>query len=181
MAGTVGYTAIVTPIGPLLLASTEKGLCFIHFGFDDDALRSLAAWCEKQGLETPVQDHERNRQAVMEIEEYFAGSRRDFTVTLDLYGTPFQKTVWTALTHIPFGETRSYKDIALFIGSGKAVRAIGGANNRNPIPLIIPCHRVIGANGSLVGYGGGLPIKEHLLKLEGFIPAEEQITLFAAE
>ncbi|MGO0059351.1 methylated-DNA--[protein]-cysteine S-methyltransferase [Brevibacillus fluminis] len=182
MAGTVGYTAMETPIGSLLVASTEKGLCYIHFSADEDAVRSLAVWCQKHGLQLPVPDDERNGQAVAELEQYFAGIRRDFTVALDLYGTPFQQTVWTALTHIPYGETRSYKDIAEFIGSSKAVRAVGGANNKNPIPLIIPCHRVIGAGGSMVGYGGGLSIKEHLLRLEGVLPpATEQISLFAAE
>lgn len=181
MAGTVGYTAIESPIGALLVASTEKGLCFIHFGADDTAVRALADWCQKHGLELPVPDAERNQKVIAELEEYFAGTRREFSVTLDMYGTPFQQTVWTALTHIPYGETRSYKDIAQFIGSSKAVRAIGGANNRNPIPLIVPCHRVIGANGSMVGYGGGLPIKEHLLLLEGVLTPAEQISLFAAE
>jgi methylated-DNA-[protein]-cysteine S-methyltransferase len=174
MTSTVGYTTIETPIGPLLIASTKKGLCFIQFGTGEHALLSLAAWSERQGLAAPFLDQARNQQAVLELEEYFAGKRKDFSMPLDLYGTPFQKAVWTALTRIPYGETRSYKDIALAIGSGKAVRAIGGANNRNPVPVIVPCHRVIGANGTLVGYGGGLPIKEHLLELEGFLPGNKQ-------
>lgn len=106
-------------------------------------------------------------QAVCQLEEYMAGKRREFDLPLKPEGTEFQKKVWNALLAIPYGETRSYKDIAVSIGSPKAFRAVGSANNRNPISIIIPCHRVIGANGSLVGYGGGLPIKIELLNLEG--------------
>ncbi|HPJ26840.1 MAG TPA: methylated-DNA--[protein]-cysteine S-methyltransferase [Synergistaceae bacterium] len=101
-----------------------------------------------------------------ELEEYFRGIRRTFTVPLHLEGTPFQKRVWQALLEIPYGETRSYQDIAAAVGNPKAPRAVGGANNKNPVALIVPCHRVIGKNGSLVGFGGGLHIKEWLLAHE---------------
>jgi len=101
------------------------------------------------------------------LAEYFDGKRRRFDLPVDLYGTPFQLRVWRELKKIPYGEVRSYKELARAIGSPKAVRAVGGANNKNPVPILVPCHRVIGSNGSLVGYGGGLSIKEYLLKLEG--------------
>lgn len=167
METVVGYTVMDSPIGPLLLASTEKGLCFLEFGNEENGLPSLQRWCKKTFLGVkPVRDDARNEAVKAQLSEYFAKERKQFDVPIDLYGTAFQKQVWTALTHIPYGETRSYKEIALAIGASKAVRAIGGANNRNPIPVIIPCHRVIGANGALVGYGGGLPIKQHLLSLE---------------
>ncbi|MFY0543661.1 methylated-DNA--[protein]-cysteine S-methyltransferase [Brevibacillus sp. H7] len=169
MVKRVGYTVMNSPIGPLLLASTEEGLCFIEFGEEEIALPNLQRWCRKTFLgAVPIPDDEMNRAAKQQLEEYLAGTRTAFDLPIRLYGTPFQKAVWTELTRIPYGETRSYKDIALSIGAVKAVRAIGGANNRNPIPIVVPCHRVIGSNGALVGYGGGLAIKEHLLKLEGY-------------
>lgn len=169
MTKGVGYTTLESPIGSLLIASTEKGLCFIEFGSGESALMSLTVWCRKQQLGDPVRDDRGNKKYVTQLNQYFTGKRKTFDFSLDLYGTPFQKAVWTALTRIPYGETRSYKDIALAVGAAKAVRAIGGANNRNPIPIVVPCHRVIGSNGSLVGYGGGLSIKEQLLTLEGYL------------
>ncbi|MEH6942499.1 methylated-DNA--[protein]-cysteine S-methyltransferase [Bacillus sp. JJ722] len=106
------------------------------------------------------------KEAGQQLQEYFAGKRKDFTIPLAPNGTPFMQSVWKALSEIPYGETRSYKDIAERIENPKAVRAVGLANNRNPLPVVIPCHRVIGANGKLVGYGGGLDIKILLLELE---------------
>lgn len=105
-------------------------------------------------------------EALSQLNEYLQGIRKNFDLPLKLEGTPFQRQVWAALSHIPYGETRSYKNIAESIQNPKAVRAVGMANNRNPIFIIIPCHRVIGANGSLVGYGGGLELKARLLELE---------------
>lgn len=167
MTNTLCYTMMDSPIGPLLLASTAEGLCFIEFGEEPDSLPSLQRWSKKHFLDMPIaRDDESNGQVKKQLQEYFAGERETFDLPYVLHGTPFQKAVWTELSLIPYGETRSYKDIALAIGASKAVRAIGGANNRNPIPVIIPCHRVIGSNGALVGYGGGLSIKEHLLALE---------------
>lgn len=101
-----------------------------------------------------------------QLQEYFAGSRRKFSLPVKLCGTDFQCKVWNALCQIPYGETRSYSEIAAQIGNPKACRAIGGANNKNPVMIVVPCHRVIGADGSLVGFGGGLPAKEYLLNLE---------------
>lgn len=105
-------------------------------------------------------------ETAKQLQQYFRGERRAFSIPLDPIGTPFQVSVWRALLTIPYGETRSYRDIAVAIGNPKAVRAVGMANNRNPISFIIPCHRVIGSDGSLVGYGGGLPLKRWLLSLE---------------
>lgn len=106
------------------------------------------------------------RRAAEQIGEYFSGARHTFNLPLHTAGTPFQQSVWNALTAIPFGETCSYKDIAIAVGNEKACRAVGMANNKNPIVIIVPCHRVVGANGSLVGYGGGLDLKHALLDFE---------------
>lgn len=103
---------------------------------------------------------------VIQLEEYFNGKRKSFNIPLALEGTDFQKQVWQALTEIPYGETWSYKELAEYIDNPKAIRAVGGANNKNPVSIIVPCHRVIGADKKLVGYAGGLDRKEHLLKLE---------------
>jgi len=107
------------------------------------------------------------RPYVRELEEYFAGQRRNFTFALDLRGTDFQLACWRALVAIPYGETRSYADIARAVGRPQGFRAVGMANNRNPIAIVVPCHRVIASDGSLCGYGGGLDIKRKLLELEG--------------
>lgn len=108
------------------------------------------------------------KTAAEQLKEYLAGNRQTFDLPLDPRGTEFQKAVWNALLDIPFGEIRSYKHVAEAIGNPKACRAVGMANNKNPILIVIPCHRVIGSDGSLVGYGGGIDLKEKLLKLEGF-------------
>jgi len=106
------------------------------------------------------------RRAARQLEEYFAGNRHSFELPLKLEGTLFQVAVWQALCNIPYGKTAAYSDIAKAVGRPAACRAVGGANNRNPLPILIPCHRVIGKSGKLVGYGGGLPVKELLLKIE---------------
>src|ERR1700683_1902661 len=106
------------------------------------------------------------RQAIEQLRAYFAGQLRDLGLSLDMQGTEFQRRVWLELRNIPYGETRSYSFVANIIGAPKAVRAVGAANGRNPIPIVVPCHRVIGAGGALVGYGGGLPLKRFLLDLE---------------
>lgn len=106
------------------------------------------------------------KQTIMQLQEYFDGRRFSFDLPLHTQGTPFQEKVWAALKTIPYGETCSYGDIAKAIGNPKAYRAVGGANNKNPIMILIPCHRVIGANGNMVGFGCGIPVKEYLLALE---------------
>lgn len=142
-----------SPVGELLIVCTET------------ALLSLGV---RKGQES-AEDKENNpvvQQTIKELEEYFAGNRKVFTVPLDLRGTEFQKKVWEALREIPYGETRSYKEIAEKIGNPKASRAVGMANHRNPIGIVVPCHRVVGANGKLTGYAGGIPMKQALLELE---------------
>jgi methylated-DNA-[protein]-cysteine S-methyltransferase len=151
-----------SPVGLLTLAATEKGLCYL--GFHDD---SLEKWCKRYLPDAQLTQDPRGIEPYLtQLDEYFQGMRTTFTLSLEFYGTPFQKRVWGALQQIPYGEVCSYKDIAVAIHSPKAVRAVGGANNKNPIPIIVPCHRVIGTNGQLVGYGGGLDKKEQLLALE---------------
>jgi len=110
------------------------------------------------------------QEAIRQLQSYFVGDLRKFNLPLDMQGTPFQKRVWNQLLKIPYGETRSYTQIAIAAGAPNAVRAVGAANGANPIPIIVPCHRVIGADGRLTGYGGGLPMKKRLLELEGAIP-----------
>ncbi|WP_034681630.1 methylated-DNA--[protein]-cysteine S-methyltransferase [Caldalkalibacillus mannanilyticus] len=162
------YSEMDTPLGMITLARTKKGLCWLEFNQGESVLHMLERWSRKHFLTDQMQQDDQALQDIRDqLDQYFAGQRKQFDCEIDLIGTPFQKLVWQALLEIPFGEYRSYKDIAQAIGAPKAVRAVGGANNKNNIPIIIPCHRVIGTNGSLVGYGGGLHIKEYLLNLEG--------------
>ncbi|MDT8862368.1 methylated-DNA--[protein]-cysteine S-methyltransferase [Alkalihalobacillus sp. MEB130] len=159
-----------SPLGTLTIVATEKGVCHIHFGEMTKCMASLKAWLKKQGRKGEVVRCKETLKPICEqLEDYFTGKRNHFDVPLDLCGTEFQKKVWNTLKEIEYGQTKSYKEIAQEIGAPKAVRAIGGANNQNPIPIIIPCHRVIGSNGNMVGYGGGLDKKELLLSLEGAI------------
>ena len=143
-----------TPIGRITLAEEDGKIT--NLSFPKEEILTEAKLEETQSL----------KLAAMQLIEYFSGIRQVFDMPLAPLGTPFQQTVWEALLQIPYGETISYGKLANSIGRPGAARAVGLANNRNPIPLIIPCHRVIGANGKLVGYGGGLPIKEQLLELE---------------
>jgi len=150
----IHYSRISSPVGSLLLAVSERGLLALEFGPG----RTPAGWVESEEKIAPF---------ARQLEEYFAGRRRQFNLPLDLRGTDFQKRCWRALLKIPYGETRSYADIARAIGKPSAVRAVGLANGQNPIAIIVPCHRVIGSDGSLTGYGGGLENKRRLLELEG--------------
>ncbi|SDH54112.1 methylated-DNA-[protein]-cysteine S-methyltransferase [Alteribacillus persepolensis] len=164
------YTDYHSAIGPLTVAATQKGICAVQFGDKTQTLPSLKAWSKKQHIPGHmVEDKAPFMEAVYQLEEYFSHHRQTFDLPFDLYGTSFQKVVWNALSDIPYGETRSYKQIAAAIGAPKAVRAIGGANNKNPLPILLPCHRVIGNNGNMVGYGGGIDKKVYLLRLEGAI------------
>lgn len=144
-----------SPIGPLRLVGDENGLTHLLFPEQPTPLGMIEE-------ETPLL-----RQAVQELDEYFAGRRREFTVPLRPGGTPFQQEVWAALLTVPYGRTVSYRDIAAQIGRPSAARAVGGANGSNPLPILIPCHRVIAAGGSLGGYSLGLEVKRRLLELEG--------------
>jgi methylated-DNA-[protein]-cysteine S-methyltransferase len=139
-------------MGPVTVASTDKGLASIHFG--------------KKVPSGVVADESGKSEGVKQLSEYFEGKRTRFELPLDIDGTPFQKSVWTELLRIPYGETRSYGDIAKALGKPAAARAVGMANHNNPVAIVIPCHRVVGQNGSLTGYAGGLHLKEQLLSIE---------------
>lgn len=151
------YRHLNTPIGPLLLAGDEVGVRFLSFSAGRKDLTPDPEWEPDRGGLT---------EAVRQLTAYFAGTLRDFDLALAPAGTAFQRSVWAELQRIPYGETTSYGEIARRVGNPKAVRAVGLANGSNPIAIIIPCHRVIGSNGSLTGYGGGLPTKQALLALE---------------
>ncbi|WP_100406475.1 methylated-DNA--[protein]-cysteine S-methyltransferase [Bacillus solitudinis] len=159
-----------SPLGTLTIVATDRGVCHIHFGSLDKCTVTLKARLKKQGMKGELVRCDQTVSLVKDqLTDYFNGHRVAFDLPMDLYGTAFQKKVWNALRDIGYGETRSYKQIAQEIGAPKAVRAIGGANNQNPLPIIVPCHRVIGSNGAMVGYGGGVDKKELLLCLEGAI------------
>ncbi|MEQ9463111.1 MAG: methylated-DNA--[protein]-cysteine S-methyltransferase [Haliea sp.] len=149
---------IDSPLGPLQLLSEENHLTAINFPGQHSGTADSANPDSVLGA------------ARRQLEEYFAGHRKRFDLPLAAGGTPFQQSVWQALAAIPWGEVRSYRDIALTIGKPRAVRAVGAANGRNPLPIVVPCHRVIGADGSLTGFAGGLPRKVQLLTLEGSYP-----------
>jgi methylated-DNA-[protein]-cysteine S-methyltransferase len=153
------YRWIESPVGPMRLVGNEAALAGVLWEKQDPATSGFDLGAESAHLPVLV-------QAARELGEYFAGDRREFTVPLAFSGTEFQTTVWRALATIPFGETRSYGELARQIGSPLASRAVGAANGRNPIPIILPCHRVIGSSGSLTGFGGGLPMKKQLLEHE---------------
>lgn len=151
------YCIVKSPIGPILLARDEEGLKHVNFMKGKKKIEVSDDW---------VENEEFFREISGQLEAYFSGKLKSFDIKLAAEGTGFQKSVWKALCEIPYGETRSYKEIAVSIGKPKAYRAVGLANNRNPIAIIVPCHRVIGADGKLTGYAGGLDVKEFLLKLE---------------
>ena len=144
-----------SPIGMLRIVANERGIAKVQFAFD-----------VKESIHTVEVKNPLLKEAVRQLVDYFAGVRQVFSLPLDLQGTGFQMRTWNALRDIPYGETRTYKQIAEAIDCPKGCRAVGLANNRNPIPIIIPCHRVIGANGDLTGYAGGLEVKKRLLAVE---------------
>lgn len=150
---------IASPVGTLTLVATDAGLAAILW--ENDRPGRVQLDIQKQDENHPVL-----RETERQLREYFAGRRTQFSVTLDMEGTAFQRQVWNALLTIPFGETRSYRQIAEQIGSPDAVRAVGAANGRNPVSIIAPCHRVIGSNGALTGFAGGLETKAFLLAHE---------------
>jgi methylated-DNA-[protein]-cysteine S-methyltransferase len=154
------YKTITSPVGRLKLVASDSGLAAILWEHDDPKRVRLGDLMEDPS-------HPILRQAEQQLSEYFAGERQAFTVDLDMQGTAFQKKVWAALLMIPFGETRTYADIARQVGNPKACRAVGAANGRNPVSIIAPCHRAIGSDGSLTGFAGGLDAKRYLLTLEG--------------
>lgn len=165
------YELLTSALGPLFLAASEGGLVALEF---DKRLpgqqtirpnpRDLRAESQQLRFE---QAAGKLQPYTRELEEYFAGVRREFTFPLDLRGTEFQLACWRALQQIPYGQTRTYADIARAVGRPQGFRAVGMANNRNPLAIVVPCHRVIASDGTLCGYGGGLDVKRKLLQLEG--------------
>ena len=141
---------VESPVGLLTLKSDGENLTELRFGDHREGTASC-----------PVLE-----QTASQLDEFLRGERREFSVPLKASGTAFQRSVWTALCRIPYGTTATYADIAKAVGNEKACRAVGNANNRNPLPILVPCHRVIGSNGKTVGYAGGIAIKEYLLELE---------------
>jgi methylated-DNA-[protein]-cysteine S-methyltransferase len=159
----VAYDVVDSPIGPLLVAASERGLCRISFDPEPEAeAERLARAFGPRVLRAPLDEPRR------ELDEYFEGRRRAFDVSLDLRGVPdFHRVVLGELSRVPFGEVTTYGTLAARAGRPRAARAVGTVMNRNPIPIVLPCHRVVGSTGKLVGYGGGLERKEFLLRLEG--------------
>lgn len=158
---SITFMRMDTPIGTLTLAADADGLRRIDFP-PPRPPPADEEWIEGESRVL--------LQARRQLEEYFAGTRRDFDLPLSPRGTDFQRRVWNTLAEIAYGDTWSYRDLALRLGKPTATRAVGAANGRNPLPIVLPCHRVIGADGSLTGFGGGLPTKAFLLRLEGSLP-----------
>lgn len=153
----VRYTIIDSPINPLVLVGGPAGLTEIRFTPEGETPAPAPGWQHDPGA---------FMDAIRQLEEYFDGERQTFTLALDPQGTPFQRQVWGALQTIPYGETISYAELAQRVGKPAAARAVGAANGQNPLPIVVPCHRVIGSSGHLTGYAGGLHIKRYLLELE---------------
>ena len=154
-----------SPVGPLLLAADERGLRLIEFNSPRHPMQRGDDWREG--------DNDVLRETHAQLDDYFAGKRRTFDLPLAPRGTDVQCGVWRTLATIPSGETISYAQLATRVGKPSAMRAVGAANGRNPLPIVLPCHRVIGSDGSLTGFGGGLPTKQFLLSLEGALPRED--------
>lgn len=162
----LSYCYFESPVGELLLAGDEASLHYLSFPGGHKAFGPHPRW---ERSDAPFENVKEQLAA------YFDGRLQTFNLPLTLHGTDFQKSVWTYLATIPFGETRSYGALAHHIGTPKASRAVGAANGANPLPVILPCHRVIGSTGKLTGFGGGLPTKKFLLELEGVLKPEEDL------
>ena len=170
MTETIWWNTLSTPFGDLGFASSSAGLLTLLF---PDAIEDRDRTIEKLAPGSRIEPGTgQNEAAIEQVKEYLAGDRTSFDLPLDQRGTEFQKTVWDAVYAIPWGETTTYGEIARSIGRPDAFRAVGAANGANPHPIIVPCHRVIGADGSLTGFGGGLPLKRRLLALEG-VPQQQ--------
>ncbi len=150
-----GFAVYTTPLGALQIGYEEDHIVYIH------KLKNYRAGSAPRQKKTPLTE-----KVYQQLEEYFKGQRKSFDFPYILKGTPFQKKVWKVLESIPYGQTRTYKEIAQKIGNEKAARAVGMANNKNPMTIVVPCHRVIGSNGTMVGYFGGVSMKKALLELE---------------
>jgi methylated-DNA-[protein]-cysteine S-methyltransferase len=161
----IAQAQVESPIGPLIVAAREGRVCLLHFGADDERVRRwLGRWYPAEAVE----EHRDPAGAVSVLSRYFDGDVNAIdAIPVEMNGTAFQQRVWTALRGVHAGRTASYAQIAREIGASSAVRAVGTANGANPVALVVPCHRVIGSNGSLTGYGGGLERKQWLLRHEG--------------
>src|SRR5579864_2276415 len=168
---TLHSTTVMSTVGPLFLAASPRGLVALEFDArlpGQQTIRPNPRDLRAEKNRVTFDESAAEMQLyVSELEDYFAGTRRQFTFALDLRGTDFQLACWRALLAIPYGETRTYADIARAVGRPQGFRAVGMANNRNPVAIVVPCHRVIASDGTLCGYGGGLEIKRKLLALEG--------------
>jgi len=162
----IAYFFAKTPFGTFLAAASPQGLCRLHAVGEEEQDPALKDILRHYPGAVFRKDPRPLKKILTEVEEYFAGNRMGFSVDLDTPGTPFQKKVWEALLTIPYGKTRTYGQIAATVGCPRAARAVGGACNQNPVAIIVPCHRVVGANGDLTGYAGGIEIKRRLLELE---------------
>jgi O-6-methylguanine DNA methyltransferase len=162
----VTWATMKSRVGMIRAAATSRGVCKIALGKETAA--DFFGWLERYVAHAPRKPDRRGLVALAldQIVEYLGGQRREFDLPLDLRGTEFQRRVWAAVAGIPYGETRTYADIARTIGKPQATRAVGAANGANPLPLVVPCHRVLGSDGSLTGYGGGLDVKRKLLEME---------------
>ena len=163
---SITWATMKSRVGTIRVAATPRGVCKITLG--KETAEDFFDWLERHIGHVPRKPERSGIVALAldQIAEYLDGQRRDFDLPLDLRGTEFQRRMWAAVAGIPYGETRTYAEIALAIGKPEAVRAVGAANGANPLPLVVPCHRVIGSDGSLTGYGGGLDVKQKLLEME---------------
>lgn len=169
----VHLTIFETAIAPMAVASSSQGLLATSLP-DAKRVDSPRRWLERHLAGVTIREGTgRNARFVTTIQEYLAGRSRDLDLPLDMRGTPFQISVWRQLCLIPYGQVITYGELARRVGKPGAARAVGAANGANPIPLVVPCHRVVAAGGALGGFGGGLPLKRKLLELEGALPAEQ--------
>lgn len=167
---TIYYGEMDSPVGPLLLLADEENAIRIDFGTMAELEERMEKWAKRYlKKHTFVADESKVNHIKCELDEYFSKKRDHFTFSFTFYGTEFQKKVWQALLDTSLGKTKTYQDIANAIHNPKAVRAVGGAVGKNPFSIVVPCHRIIGTNGKLVGFGGGLDNKEILLKHEGIL------------
>lgn len=155
------YYSFESPIGKLTVYFTEKGIISLSFAEEEDNLKYIERY-----YDTPVEVEQKDYNYHEEIIKYLKGELKEFTLPISFKGTYFQESVWKELLNIPYGETRTYRELAEKVGCPKGPRAVGGALNKNPIAIIVPCHRVVGSNGKLVGFAGGIELKDKLLKLE---------------
>ncbi|MCF3932608.1 methylated-DNA--[protein]-cysteine S-methyltransferase [Acuticoccus sp. M5D2P5] len=165
---SLAYTYFESPIGALLLAGETDALQVLGFPSGSRAMEPAPTWIRDDRVFRDVRD---------QLAAYFTGELRAFDIAIDPRGTPFQQHVWHLLATIPYGETRSYGDLALTLGASGASRAVGAANGANPLPIILPCHRVIGSTGKLTGFGGGIATKRYLLDLEARVAGHTTLTL----